>query len=144
MSSEYGWDDEYIKNLTVRRTRQVMAAIAKRKRDDLRIARSHIEWQTKQLSMMTAMTSMADEDGRKSLMKVVEDMSMTPKSDTSRPGPAPDEPAGNNPDSGWGEIDLSYLEDDEGAIQRAAEKNGVNPNIVKFAGMAQTGGNAWH
>lgn len=54
ISSEYGWDDEVILDKTLRRIRQITAAITKRKLEVQRIRRQELSWQTRSLAMVTA------------------------------------------------------------------------------------------
>lgn len=52
ISSQYGWTDEAILDLTVGRTRQIIAAIGERMRNQDTVKRLYIEWQTKTLGFI--------------------------------------------------------------------------------------------
>ncbi|KAI4218497.1 MAG: hypothetical protein L6R40_008772, partial [Gallowayella cf. fulva] len=54
ISSEYNWDDEVILNKTLRRIRQIIAAITLRKKQQQREQRLMLSWQTRSLAMVTA------------------------------------------------------------------------------------------
>lgn len=54
MSSEYGWSDEQILDLSVRRLRQIVAAIRRRQLLRRREEISLFSWQTRQLASFTA------------------------------------------------------------------------------------------
>lgn len=60
ISKEYGWTDEQIHNLTLRRLRQVTAAIRKRQYADDRRERTMVSWQTRTLAMFVAGGYMTD------------------------------------------------------------------------------------
>jgi hypothetical protein len=54
ISSEYGWSDDEILDKTLRRIRQIVAAITLRKLEETRNYRLVISWQTRVLAMVTA------------------------------------------------------------------------------------------
>jgi hypothetical protein len=54
ISSSYGWSDDAIMDLTVGRTRQILAAISERMRNQDIVKRLYIEWQTKTLGFLMA------------------------------------------------------------------------------------------
>lgn len=54
ISSEYGWDDEVILNKTLRRIRQILAAITLRKKERMKQERLMLSWQTRSLAMVIA------------------------------------------------------------------------------------------
>ncbi len=54
ISSEYNWDDEVILDKSLRRIRQIMAAISLRKKQQQREHRLIISWQTRSLAMVMA------------------------------------------------------------------------------------------
>lgn len=56
ISSEYGWDDEVILDKTLRRIRQIVAAVALRKQEQERLERLKLSWQTRSLAMVIAAT----------------------------------------------------------------------------------------
>lgn len=61
VQSEYGWTDEYIlDNLTLRRLRQVTAAIQRRKYFEERERKATLAWQTRILASFTAAGYMTD------------------------------------------------------------------------------------
>jgi hypothetical protein len=54
ISSEYGWDDEVILDKTLKRIRQILAAITLRRKEEQRQQRLIISWQTRSLAMVMA------------------------------------------------------------------------------------------
>lgn len=54
ISSEYGWDDEVILDKTLKRIRQILAAITLRRKEEERQQRLIISWQTRSLAMVMA------------------------------------------------------------------------------------------
>jgi len=54
ISSEYGWDDEVILDKTLRRIRQILAAITLRRKERIRQERLIVSWQTRSLAMVMA------------------------------------------------------------------------------------------
>lgn len=54
MSQAYGWTDEEIHNLTLRRFRQITAAIRRRQYLEEREKKSQISWQTRTLAQFIA------------------------------------------------------------------------------------------
>lgn len=52
ISSEYNWDDEVILDKTLRRIRQILAAITYRKQEQTRTERLMLSWQTRSLAMV--------------------------------------------------------------------------------------------
>lgn len=54
ISSEYNWDDEVILDKTLRRIRQILAAITMRKMEQQRNERLMLSWQTRSLAMVIA------------------------------------------------------------------------------------------
>jgi len=64
ISSEYGWTDEEIYNLTFTRFRQIVAAIERRKYLDYRQQSTLISWQTRNLAQYIAAGYMLSEGTR--------------------------------------------------------------------------------
>lgn len=64
MSAEYGWSDKKILNLTVRRLRQITAAIRKRKFWEDRAAWDRTAWQTRQLASFAAAGYMSEDNSK--------------------------------------------------------------------------------
>jgi hypothetical protein len=58
ISSEYGWDDEVILDKSLRRIRQILAAITYRKLEQQRIRRQELSWQTRSLAMVISASTM--------------------------------------------------------------------------------------
>lgn len=54
ISSEYGWDDDVILDKSLRRIRQIIAAITLRKREAERNDRLKLSWQTRSIAMVSA------------------------------------------------------------------------------------------
>lgn len=67
MSKEYGWSDDQILDLTVRRFRQIVAAINRRNFLRRREEISLVSWQTRQLATYTAGGYMTDGKGNAAL-----------------------------------------------------------------------------
>lgn len=76
IQGEYGWTDDQVLNLTVRRAVQINESISQRlelrKWEDLKIT----EWQTRQLATMIANT-VEDNKARKELVSQAQDLSLT-------------------------------------------------------------------
>lgn len=62
ISSEYGWDDEIILNKTLRRIRQILAAIILRLQRKQKEERLLISWQTRSLAMVMASSANPTEE----------------------------------------------------------------------------------
>lgn len=67
VSSQYGWTDKTIKNLTVGRFRQITSAIQQRQYFESRRAQSLVSWQTRLLAQYIAGGYMTDGKGNPAL-----------------------------------------------------------------------------
>lgn len=76
ISSEYGWSDEEIYNLTLRRLRQVTAAINRRRYFEDRKQRTLVSWQTRTLAMFTAGGYMTDGKHENTAIKAAGDIAI--------------------------------------------------------------------
>lgn len=84
ISSEYGWTDETILDLTIGRIRQVSAAITERKLAEEKKNRSLLAWQTRTICQFLAAANQSMEGGENHLLNAASEISLDtkPKSDS--------------------------------------------------------------
>lgn len=76
ISSEYGWNDEEIYNLTLRRFRQITAAINRRRYFEDRRERTLVSWQTRTIAMFVAGGYMTDGKHENTAVKAAADIAI--------------------------------------------------------------------
>lgn len=81
----YGWDDDTVLDLTLRRAVQIRESITQREEFDRWEHRRNLEWQTRHLASATVLSSMMDSEAKEKLIKAFSEISFDGKSsDTSK------------------------------------------------------------
>lgn len=132
IQSAYGWSDEYILDLRIKRLVQIIHVLQRTLEIDTRIRRLEIEWQTKVLAAFIAHT-VQDEKAAEKLIQAAEKLSLADDPDSEVSLPAADTS---------GERDARSLEEimERGSVEQALSRNsqrkGPGPQRVFGQGQA--------